>query len=843
MKKFYLITLILIFFTSEYICSQDAGVREIRQFDYSSPKEYEIGGITISGIKYLDQTVLLHLIGLEVGQTIYIPGEEITEAIKNLWDQELFSDVKIYVSRVIGNRAFLDIYLQERPRLSQFSFEGARRSEADDLRDLLRLVRGIQVDENLIMRTKNIVENYYIDKGYHNAEVNVIQEQDTVLPNNVNLIIDIDKKERIRIKDVIFEGNYIIDDDFNWFNSFRGTDRVLRKTMKDTRRRSVRNIFKSSKLVQENYEKDKRAIIAKYNELGYRDARILYDSIIEYDENHISIVIGIDKGEKYFFRNISWVGNTKYPSELLSRILGINKGDVYNSTLLEERLFFDPDGVMSLYQDNGYLFSNINPVEILVGNDSIDIEMRVFEGRPARINRVSLVGNNRTNDHVILREIRTKPGDLYKRSDIQRTMRELAQLGYFDPEKLDVNFNPDPVEGTVDLEYYVEERPSDQIELSGGWGAGMIVGTLGLSFNNFSARNLFNPRAYRPLPSGDGQRLMLRAQASGLYYQSYSFTFVEPWFGGHKPNSLTTSVYHSIQTNGARDPKDRTSFRITGGAVGLGQRLNRPDDFFTLYNEVSYKHYSIDSWPGFIYTDGYSNNFSVKTALGRNASGPNPIFPTSGSNFTISLELTPPYSLFSSKEFTPDMDPQERYEWIEYHKWKFSGRWFTRLTGSREEDSRSLVLKTSFEFGLLGFYNEDVGPSPFEGFQVGGDGLYGYNLYGRETIGLRGYGNNSLTPSKGGNVYTKYTVELRYPLSLNPNATLYALSFVQAGNAWYMPEDFDPFHVKRSAGLGVRIFMPMIGMLGVDWGYGFDEIPGAPGMDGSQFHFVIGQQF
>ena len=840
MKK--ILFLILVFFQIIYAMGQIKADVKLPEFDYTNPKEYEIGGIIISGVKYLDQTVLLHLIDLEIGERILIPGDKISDAINKLWEQELFSDVKISISRVIGDRVFLDIYLKERPRLSEFSLVGTKKSEADDIKDIVKLVRGIQVDENIIMRTHYSIVNYYIDKGFRNVEVDIIQEQDSLIPNNVILTINIEKNERIKINDISFNGDYLVDEDLNWFNSLRGSDRVMQLAMKDTRHKSLLNIFKSSKIIKEKYEKDKRLIIEKYNELGYRDARIANDTIFEHDEKTVNIIIEIDKGAKYYFRNISWIGNTKYPSELLSRILAINKGDTYNKKILDERLLYDPNGVMSLYQDNGYLFSNINPVEVLIENDSIDIEMRIFEGRPAMINRVSLIGNTRTNDHVILREIRTKPGSLYKRSEIQRTVRELAQLGYFDPEKLDVDFQPDQIEGTVDLEYYVEEKPSDQIELSGGWGAGMIVGTLGLSFNNFSLQNIFNPRAYRPLPSGDGQRLSLRAQASGLYYQGYSFTFVEPWFGGKKPNSLTTSVYHSVQTNAHRDPELRNSFKITGAAIGLGQRLKWPDDYFTLYNELSYKYYDIYKWGYFIYDNGFSNNISVKSVLGRHSSGPNPIFPTTGSQFSLSVELTPPYSLFNNLDYD-NVTAQERYKWIEYHKWKFSGQWFTTLRGSKEGGSRALVLLTKFEFGLLGMYNKDVGPSPFEGFQVGGDGLYGYNLYGRETIGLRGYGNNSLTPSQGGNVYSKYTVELRYPISLNPTATLYALTFAEAGNAWFMAENFDPFIIKRSAGLGVRIFMPMIGMLGVDWGYGFDEIPGTTGMNGSQFHFVIGQQF
>lgn len=841
MGKFKIIIIFVL--CSVVLHAQDSNIRQLPDFEYTNPKEYEIGGITISGVQYLDHTVLVHLIDLEIGETILIPGDKISETINKLWEQGLFSDVKISATRVIGSIIFLDIYLKEKPRLSKFSFNGVKKSEADDIRDIVKLVRGIQVDENLIMRTNNHIINYFTDKGFRNVEVEIIQEPDSLTPNNVDLIINVEKNERIKINEIRFEGDYLVEEDLNWFNSKRGTDRVMRGSMKETKQKTWWNIFKSSKFIPEEFEIDKRNLINRYNELGYRDARILYDSIYPNCEKTINIAIGIDKGNKYYFRNITWAGNTKYPSDLLNRLLAIEKGDIYNQKVLEERLYYDPAGVMSLYQDNGYLFSNVTPVEVLVENDSIDIEMRIFEGRPARINKVTLTGNNRTNDHVILREIRTKPGSLYKRSEVQRTIRELAQLGYFDPEKLDVDFNPDPVEGTVDLEYIVEEKPSDQIELSGGWGAGMIVGTLGLSFNNFSLKNIFNPKAYRPLPSGDGQRLSIRAQASGLWYQSYSFMFVEPWFGGKKPNSFTTSLYHSVISNAARTDSLLYYFKVTGAALGLGQRLAVPDDYFTLYTELGYKYYSLKDYPDFIYRNGYSNNISLKTVLGRHSSGPNPIFPTSGSTFSLSLELTPPYSLINNKIYSADMAPQDRYEWIEYHKWKFSGQWFTTLAGSREGGSRALVLLTKFEFGLLGMYNKDVGPSPFEGFQVGGDGLYGYNLYGRETIGLRGYGNNSLTPQSGGNVYTKYAVELRYPISLNPTATLYALTFVEAGNAWHMPDKFDPFNVKRAAGIGVRIFMPMIGMLGVDWGYGFDEIPGTTGMNGSQFHFVIGQQF
>jgi len=844
MKKIAFLLFIVYLVTS--VTAQEDISSRIKKLDYSDPVEYEIGGIQISGIKYLDPDVLVHLTGLQVGDVIMIPGDEITAAINKLWEQGLFSEIKISLEKVVNKKAFLDIYLVERPRLSKFSFTGIRKSEADDIKEKIKLVRGNQITENTLINTKNIITDYFVEKGFLNVDVNIESSLDSSMVNHVILKININKNERIKINEIHFSGAIAIGKEKKWYNFYRSpekiTDSRLHRTMKETKEKRWYGFFKASKMINEKYEEDKAKIIEKYNELGFRDARIVSDSIVKFDNNTIDVYISIEEGPKYYYRNITWVGNTKYSADFLSQVLGIRKGDVYNQKLLEEKLLYDPQSVFSLYQDNGYLFSNINPVEVYAENDSLDIQMQIYEGKQARINKVAISGNTRTNDHVVMREIRTSPGSLYRRSEVQRTIREFAQLGYFDPEKLNVDFQPDPAKGTVDLEYLVEEKPSDQIELSGGYGAGMIVGTLGLSFNNFSLRNIFNPAAYRPLPSGDGQRLSIRAQASGLYYQNYSFSFVEPWLGGKKPNSLTTMIYHSITTNASSDIEDRTSFKVTGAGLGLGKRLTWPDDYFTNYTELSYRYYLVDNYPGFLYKEGHSNNVSIKTVVGRSSSGPNPIFPTMGSEMSVSIELTPPYSLFGNADYA-SMSATDKYKWIEYHKWKFSGAWFTTLVGSKSGDSRALVLLTKFEAGILGYYNSDLGPSPFEGFQLGGDGLYGYNLYGRETIGLRGYLNNSLTPSDGGNVYDKFTIELRYPLSLNPSATLFALAFVEAGNAWYDIKKFNPFDVKRSAGVGIRIYMPMIGLLGVDWGYGFDEINGSTSANGSQFHFVIGQTF
>ena len=804
--------------------------------NYLSPKEYEIGGVTISGVQYLDQNVLLYLTGLEIGKRISVPGQDIADAIKKLWEQGLFSDVKISVTNTIGDKIFLDIYLEERPRLSKFSFKGVKKGEADDIRENIKLTKGSQVTENMKLSSEQYIKDYFIDKGFFDAEVTITEEQDSSLANSVILVFDINKHERIKIQEIIFEGN----------NSIK--DAKLRRKMKETKRKRWYTFFKASKYIPKNYADDKKKLIEKYNEEGYRDAIIVYDSISRNDEKTINLYIGIDEGHKFYFRNITWLGNTMYSSEQLSNVLGIKKGDVYSSKVLDEKLLYDPTGVMALYQDNGYLFSNAQPIEVLVENDSIDLEMRIYEGKQATINRITLVGNTRTNDHVIMREVRTRPGSLYNRSEVQRTIRELAQLGYFNPEKLNVDFSPDPVSGTVDLEYTVEEKPSDQIQVSGGYGAGMFVGTLGVTFTNFSLRNMFNFKAYRPLPSGDGQRLSIQASASGLYYQNYSFSFVDPWFGGKKPNSFSLSVYHSnVRYYGETESKDdRQTFKVTGAGIGLGQRLQVPDDYFTLYLELSYKRYNINNYSNYamIFNQGVANNLSFKAVLGRSSSGPNPIYPTMGSEFSVSAELTPPYSYMNGKDYTdPDMPLQERYKWIEYHKYKASAKWFTTLLGPKDGSSRALVLVTKAEFGLLGMYNKNVGKSPFEYFQVGGDGLYGYNLYGAENIGLRGYANQSLTPASNGYVYNKYTVELRYPMSLNPNATFYAIAFAEAGNCWYSIENFRPFDVKRSAGVGVRVYMSMIGLIGVDWGYGFDEVPGATGVNGSQFHFVIGQNF
>ncbi|MEQ9263015.1 MAG: outer membrane protein assembly factor BamA [Owenweeksia sp.] len=808
--------------------------KSLQQLAVEGGGAYEIGGITITGSDNLDRQVILLISGLKVGDKIELPGEETTRAVKNLWSQRLFDDIGIYISEIKGNVVFLEIRLKELPKLSKYYIKGIRKSRQDNLREEINLSSGTIVTENLVVNTQNIARDYFIEKGYLNAEVDVVKRIDTTTNNAVILGVVVDRGEKVKIREIEFIGNENI------------SDYKLRKAMKETKRKRLWNIFKSSKFIKDEYEEDKRNIIEKYNQNGYRDARIVDDTIYKIKDDRIEIDITIEEGRKYYFRNITWLGNTKYSNETLAKILNIKKGDIYDAAYLQERLFLDPQGgdVSSLYLDNGYLFFDLNPVEVLVENDSIDIEMRIREGRQATINKVTVVGNDRTNDHVIIRELRTKPGELFRRSDIQRSMRELQQLGYFEPTELNVNPKPDAETGTVDIEYSVVERSTSQLELQGGYGAGRIVGTLGLNFNNFSARNIFNKKAWKPLPSGDGQTINLRAQSNGLFYQSYSASFTEPWLGGKKPNSLTVSVYHNIQNLNGR-PKDdplRQSLNITGVTVGLGQRLKWPDDYFTLYNALDYQVYNLKRYPlaGIQFTEGQVNNLAFRSTFGRNSTD-YPIYPRRGSLFNITLEATPPWSLLNGRDYSDLSDP-DKYELLEYYKLKVNTSWFTEIFNKT-------VIKTAGEFGFLGAYNDEIGLPPFERFYVGGDGLQNFVLDGREIIGLRGYPNNSIVPNGGGSgnlggaLYNKFTLELRYLITENPSAQIFMLSFLEAGNNYDTFNNYQPFKLKRSAGAGVRIFMPMFGLLGIDFGYGFDPFPGSLVPSGWNTHFIIGQQF
>lgn len=838
-----------------------------QDIDLSNPKKYCIKDITISGNKYLDPIGLISVSGLAVGDTITVPGDDVTKPIRKLWDQGLFSDVKVTATKIEGENIYLDIFVQERPRISGITFQGIRKGETEDLKELLKLRVGGQITESILENSVRIIKKHYYEKGRLNTQVDVIQKNDTVIANGVKITFDIKKNSKVKIREIAFEGNNVY------------KDSRLRRVLKKTHRRDF-NIFKASKYIESDYIEDKQNLIAFYNEHGYRDAIILKDSIYKINDKRIGIKLKVSEGSQYHIRNIQWLGNTKMSSVALDLILGMKKGDVYDKSLLDKRLFTDENSIATIYMDDGYLFFQLDPVESNIEKDSVSLEMRIYEGDQATVNQITIVGNTKTNEHVARRELWSKPGDLFSKSDIQRSVRQLSQLGHFDPEKLDCKPFPNPANGTVDLKYVLEEKANDQFELSGGWGANMFVGTAGIRFANFSIRRIFDKGSWRPVPSGDGQSLSLKASTNGSYYKSFSISFTDPWFGGKKPTSFSVSLYHSIQNNATYAYQASSEyFKVTGGSVGIGTRLKWPDDYFTLYHEVSIQNYLLRNWSSgyFLFTDGQSNNFSYKITLGRNSTD-QIIYPRTGSNFSLSVQLTPPYSMFKGNNFwvysaskanaletkyiayykknntsyteedasdyAKDRVSQDqiadKYKWIEYHKWTGRAQWYMALV-------QNLVLYTNAQFGALGYYSKNLGFSPFESFDIGGDGMSGYNLYGRETIGLRGYLNSSLTPLVGGvregNIYDKYTMELRYPISLKPQAAIYLLTFVEAGNAWSNFDEVNPFNVYRSAGVGVRMFLPMLGMLGIDWGYGFDNVPNNSSANKGQFHFVIGMPF
>jgi outer membrane protein insertion porin family len=828
MNRITRILLPLIFLCFTQVSAQIRIGDDVGSFDYSSPREYVIGGITVSGVRYLDATLLIRHSGLSVGDRIKIPGQEITTAVEKLWSQGLFSNVVITASDVQGSTIFLNIELAESPRLAAYTFKGVKKTDGDNLKEKIKISRGDVVSENMINRTRNLVNQHFIEKGFYFVRTTITTVPDTLLPNYEVMIINIDKGQKVKINAININGNELIE------------STKLHRSMKETKEKTFYRIFKVSKFIEKDYKADKKNLIGAYLELGYRDARILRDSVYKVADNLINVDIYISEGKKYYFGDVSWVGNTKYSDEFLNAVLGIKKGDIYDSKRLEKNLFMNLDGadVSSLYLDDGYLFFNVQPVEVLVNGDSINLEIRLNEGKQARIRKVTIKGNDRTNDHVVLRELRTRPGELFNRSDIIRTQRELAALGYFNAETLGVNPKPNAEDGTVDIEYVVEETSQDQFQLSGGWGVGRIVGTFGLQFANFSLRNIFNKESWQPLPSGDGQKLVINAQTNGSYFQAYNLSFTEPWLGGKKPNSFTFSLYHSLQTNGeAKDSDTRQSMAISGASIGLGKRLSWPDDYFTLYQDISFQNYNLNNfYSSFPFDKGNSRNISYTVNLAR-SSKDQMIYPRKGSELSLSIQATPPYSLFNDLDYST-MEPADKFKWLEYHKWKFNSSFYTKLAGN-------LVLNTRAKFGFLGTYNYDIGVAPFERFYLGGDGLSGFALDGRELVGLRGYANNTLTPGgssgAGATIFNKFTLELRYPVSLNPMATVYVLGYVEAGNAWTKFSEYNPFDAKRAAGVGLRIYLPMFGLLGLDYGYGFDQIPGNPNASGSQFHFSINQ--
>ena len=821
--------------------------------DLDANRKYEIGNIEITGLKSYNAQTVLTFTGLKTGERIYVPGQRLSDIITNLWDQNLFSDISIYVTRMEGDVVDLEINIQELPTLNNVSISGIRDRKARDIINDNELKKGQKVTQNLLTTTKNYILNKYREQGFLNAQVIMsttnVMDSITGLETKQDLAIAIDKGERVKVDEITFNGNEAL------------TDAKLQKAMKNTKKRFPLRFWKRSKYIEDDYKADKESILDKYKENGYRDARIVSDTLIRKDDNTVALELTVEEGNQYYFGDIDFIGNSVFSDELLSRVLGIQKGDTYNGVLLEERIadVGDPEALdlTNQYQNNGYLFSRINPVEVNVRNDTIDFEIRIIEGKPAYFDHVTVVGNTRTNDHVVYRELRTRPGEIYSKANVVRTVRELGQVGYFDPEQIAPNFkNVDPNSGTLDMEYSVVEKGSSQIELQGGYGGGGFVGTVGLSFNNFSIRNIFNGKAYKPLPMGDGQTLSLRAQAS-TFFQTYSLSFIEPWLGGRKPIQFSASFSHTVQfffDFRSRDADRSRKFLITGGSLGIAKRLKWPDDFFQISHAVSFQHFDLKNYITNLFTfgDGFSNNLAYTIGVSRDNTTVNPIYPLGGSQFALTAKLPPPWSLFSSTDFgnlqndpefqdangNPDQAKidQERFKWLEFYKIKFNATWYTRVVDK-------LVLRTHAEFGFLGAYNNDRGIPPFERFFVGGDGLGAFSLDGREVVQLRGYPNQSLSTIDGNTIFNKFTLELRYPISLKQLATIYALTFIEGGAAWDSFRDYNPFVINRSAGAGIRIFMPAFGLLGIDFGYGFDPIPGGIEPNGWETHFIIGQRF
>ncbi|MDR2887760.1 MAG: outer membrane protein assembly factor BamA [Bacteroidales bacterium] len=806
-------------------------------YNYMTYNSYVIRGISITGVRFLDPNALIGISGLRNGQRISIPGDELKLAAQKLWQQGLFADVRIAITITSSDSIFLDIALQERPRISSVKYNGLKKSESQDLVEKINLPVGSQVTPYLLNTARKIIVDHFVEKGFLNTEVNYIQKDDPDQPNNVIMTVDVDKKEKVKISEIVFVGN----------EYFKAS--TLRKKMKGTKVKNI-NFFRASKYIDSKFEEDRLNLTTHYNDNGFKDFTILSDSLYPTVENRVGLIIRIEEGNQYFLRDIEWTGNSVYRKEDLQRVLNIKKGTVYNQSLINDRLNGTggaQDAVSSLYQDHGYLFSRLTPVEAKVENDSVDLEIRIYEGDQAYLNDILIAGNTRTNEHVARREMFTLPGDLFSKEKIIRSIRQLGVIGHFDPEKINPTPLPDIANGTVDLLYKLEERANDQFEVSGGWGAGMFVGTVGVRFNNFAMKNFFNPKEWRPYPSGDGQSLSIRMQSNGKMYQSYSVSFTEPWLGGKRPNSLSISAYRSIMSNGEKKTASNyQSMIIDGVTVGFGKRLEWPDNFFSIYGELGYQHYDLNNYSSgyyFRFTNGTSNMLSLTTRITRFSTSPNLIYPRSGSSISLSLQITPPWSLLSGKDYS-NATEQEKVKWIEFHKWVFKADYYFPLTPDDK-----LVLSPRVAFGYMGFFNSDIGPSPFEYFYVGGDQMSGYSFYGRETVPVRGYSDGTLTPYdkygiRSGNVYSKITFELRYPVSLNPQATVYALTFLEAGRAWYDLKDYNPFALNRSAGVGVRANLPMFGLLGIDWAYGFDPALSGQRQDSrGHWHFVMGQQF
>ena len=804
------------------------------EISYLNPQEFTIGGTNVIGTQFLDKSVLITISKLTAGDKIIVPGDATSNAVKNLWAQGLFDDVKLNVAEIRGDSIFFDIIVVERPRLTRIELLGLKKGEVTDVKTKLNDKTGKVVNENLLKTSTDIIKKHFNEKGYLYTDVSIVQRKDTAEANNLILDITVDKNKRVKIDEIVFTGNK----DFK--------EKTLQKYLKKTKERAFYKVFGSAKFLQAKYDEDKLTMIGKMHEKGYRDAEIIGDSTYRSSENGVTVKIDLYEGPKYYFGNITFAGNAKYPKEFLQTLLAIKKGEVFSEEKLTRKLSSSPNGddVSSLYLNDGYLTFNVDPIQTKIYGDTIDLEIRMYEGPQYTINKVMVKGNDLTNDKVILREIRTKPGQKFSKELIVRSTREIAQLGNFDDTKTDprpININPN--EGTVDIEYGVVEKPSDQIELSGGFGGGRVVGTLGLTFNNFSARNLFNMSAWKPLPKGDGQKLSIRGQTNGKFYQSYSFSFSEPWLGGKKPIYFGISAFTSLQSNGlSNNEVDQQKIRLNGMTFTRGQRLKWPDDYFQANTSINLQQYVLNNYNQFIFATGTSYNFNLTQEISRSSIDA-PIFPTSGSNLKLTIQATPPYSLLNNTNYLTATD-KEKYKFTEYHKWKFESQWFQRIYGK-------LVLKAQAQFGLLGIYNTAVGQSAFERFKLGGDGMQGFDfLQGSEIIAMRGYANNAVIPAgsnpiiaqgSGSPIFNKYVLELRHPITASQSATIFVLAFAEGGNTWNSFRDFAPFNVRRTAGVGARVFLPIFGLLGIDYGMAFDKIPGLPENGRQPFTFSISQ--
>ena len=827
---------------------------------YGQPRKLEIGGIAVEGVKNYEDYVLIGLSGLTIGETISFPGDEITDAVKRYWKHGLFSAVKIEADSIVGEKIYLKITLATRPRVSQVNIWGTKKGEQKDLEEKMGLVKGNQLTPNMIDKAKIVVKNYFEAKGFRNAEVEIVQHDDPAHEGQLILDVNIDKHEKVRVRKIYITGNDHIKTKKFHGNFFSGG--ILKKTNE----KGFKSLFKKTKFIAENYAEDKERVIERYNELGYRDANIVQDSVADNGDNTVDVYLGIEEGNQYYVRNIAWTGNTVYKTDALNNVLRMKKGDVYNQKHISNRLNADDDAVANYYFNEGYVFNRVNPVEIDVDGDSIDLEIRIFEGVQATINKIRIYGNTRVYEEVVRRELKLKPGDLFSMDAFKMTYQEIAQMGHFDPEALAPNewIKPDQMNGTVDLDIGLTPKASDQVEFSLGWGQTGIIGKIGLKFNNFSMRNLFAKNGMRRgiLPQGDAQSFEISGSTNGRYYQSYSVSFSDSWFGRKRPNSFSVSAFFSRQTDVSSSFYNSSYYNnyssfydpdkyimLLGLSVGWGKRLNWPDNNFYFQASLGYTRYMLKDWDYFLITDGHCNNINLTLSLSRNNID-NPIFPRRGSQISMSATFTPPYSLWDGVDYahlatsTADAnymsDMQKKYKWIEYHKWALKSRFYTPLSSAK----KCFVLMARFDCGFLGSYNKNK-KSPFETYYMGGDGMSGYSTsYYTETIGLRGYENGCLTPyGSEGYAYTRMTMELRYPLMLNNSTNIYALAFIEGGNAWNEVKKFNPFDIKRSAGVGVRIFLPMVGLMGIDWAYGFDKVFGSKSYAGSQFHFILGQEF